>query len=514
MKNMKNRMLTIAIAGMVTLASCADLTVENLNNPDTERALSSVSDLTTLAESLYKSWYIDTHTYNGMYAATAVLADAASCSWGNFGMREMGTEPRPAFDNSPNYSYRNVNAQPFRTMYSINSSASDVIKAIKDPNIDFGADAARVEALARFAQGITMGQIALTFDRGYIVDENSEGEALTNPTAVSYGDLMDHAINKLVEAATIAKANSFTVSEAVINTPGGLDNEGFAKLAHSFAARFIANEGRTEAERAATDWNAVITHVSNGITSDFNINNDQWETGFWYNEHYIYLVYPGWARVDMRVINMMDDSYPSHNPDGLDFPAPDSARIFDNAEVDDRLWTDYTHLSSNNFRPERGLYFYSSFRYTRHNEYIGPWSAIMQEISMSEMHMYHAEALAQNGNLAGAAAILNDPAGARKVRGGLPDVAADAAAIHAAIHHERMVESFLDGVGNEWFDMRGRDMLQAGSPLHWPIPAEILETLGVTIPFYTYGGSSEPVGNGGEGTSWAAGTASGANAWR
>ena len=100
---------------------------------------------------------------------------------------------------------------------------------------------------------------------------------------------MDHAIAQLVAAATIAGANSFTVSEAVINTPGGLDNAGFAALAHSFAARFLANEGRTEAERAATDWNAVITHVSNGITSDFNINNDQWETGFWYNEHYIYL---------------------------------------------------------------------------------------------------------------------------------------------------------------------------------------------------------------------------------
>jgi hypothetical protein len=514
MKNMKNRILTIAIAGMVTLASCADLTVENLNNPDTERALSSVSDLTTLAEGLIKSWHNGIHSYSGMGMPTAVLADAASCSWGNVGMREMGTEPRPAFDNAPNYGYRYLTATPFSRMYSINSSATDVIKAIKDPNIDFGADAARVEAIARFAQGISMGYIALAFDRGYIIDENSEGEALTSPTLIPYSELMDHAIAKLVEAATIAGANSFTISESVINTPGGLDNAGFAALAHSFAARFLANEGRTEAERAATDWNAVITHVSNGITSDFNINNDQWETGFWYNEHYIYLVYPGWARVDMRVINMMDDSYPSHNPDGLDFPAPDSARIFDNADVDDRLWTDYTHLSSNNFRPERGLYFFSSFRYTRHNEYIGPWSAVMQEISMSEMHMYHAEALAQTGNLAGAAAILNDPAGARKVRGGLPDVAADAAAIHAAIHHERMVESFLDGVGNEWFDMRGRDMLQKGSPLHWPIPAEILETLGVTIPFYTYGGASEPVGNGGEGTDWAAGTASGAKAWR
>ena len=55
-------------------------------------------------------------------------------------------------------------------------------------------------------------------------------------------------------------------------------------------------------------------------------------------------------------------------------------------------------------------YISSQASVTRHNEYIGPWSAVMQEISMSEMHMYHAEAT-QTGNLAGAAAILNDPAG-------------------------------------------------------------------------------------------------------
>ena len=149
MKNMKNRILTIAIAGMVTLASCADLTVENLNNPDTERALSSVSDLTTLAEGLIKSWHNGIHSYSGMGMPTAVLADAASCSWGNVGMREMGTEPRPAFDNAPNYGYRYLTATPLSSMYSINSSASDVIKAIQNPDIDFGSDAARVEAAFR-----------------------------------------------------------------------------------------------------------------------------------------------------------------------------------------------------------------------------------------------------------------------------------------------------------------------------------------------------------------------------
>ena len=518
MKTMKNRILTIALAGMVTFASCADLTVENLNSPDTERALSSASDLTTLAEGLVKTWYNAIHNYDGFKMPAAVLADASSCSWGNVGMREMGTEPRPSFNNSPSYNYLYLAATPFTRMYSVNSSAVDVIKAVQGGVISFGSDGPRVEALSHFARGIAMGYIALAYDRGYIIDESTPQEEIISPTLVDYNTMMTHAIETLGKAATLAKENSFQLNETVIKTPGGVSSDQLAQLAHSFIARFMANVARTEAERAAVIWADVITHVSSGIQTDFAIINQlaPWQGADWYDEALIYSVYPGWGRVDMRVINMMDDSYPSHNPDGADFAAPDSARIYDNAEVDDRLWTDYQHLPSNNFRPERGLYFFSSFRYDRHRDYVGPWDAQLVDLSVSEMHMYHAEALAQTGNLAGAAAILNDPAGARKVRGGLPDVAADAAAIHAAIHHERMVETFLDGSGNEWFDMRGRDMLQAGSPLHWPIPADVLETLGFPLPYYTYGGASAPAtGNGApEGDYWTSGTASGAKSWR
>ena len=71
-----------------------------------------------------------------------------------------------------------------------------------------------------------------------------------------------------------------------------------------------------------------------------------------------------------------------------------------------------------------------------------------------------------------------------------------------------MIEQFLDGVGNEWFDMRGENA-EKGS--RFTGQSADTETLGVTVPFYTYGGQSEPVGNGGEGTDWAAGTASGAS---
>lgn len=491
MNTIKNKLLVLVSVVSISLFSCADLTVENLNQPDTERALASSSDLVTLADGLFKSWYNSVHSYNAVGMGTAVLADAATCSWGNQGMQLFGTEPRPAWDNAPNFSYAGITDYTFSRMYSINSSATDVLTAMAG-GVDFGADAKRIEAMAKFMQGLSSGYIALVFDQGYIVDENTTGADLTSPTLVPYGDIMSHAVGKLVEAATIAKANSFSISESVINTPGGLDSDQFAQLIHAFAARFTANVARTKAERSAVDWAAVQSHVANAIDSDFNIFADAWETGFWYNEHLVYLIYPGWGRVDMRIINMMDDSYSAWSNDGLDHPAPDSARIVDNAEVDDRFFTDFGYLPSNNFRPERGLYFFSNFRYTKHADYIGPYSKVLPEISLSEMHMLHAEALAQQGNVAGAAALVNDPVGARTVRGGLPAVAATADAVMDAIHHERMVEQLITGMGNEWFEMRGKDYLQAGSPLHLPLPASILETLGTEKPFYTFGGVGGP----------------------
>ena len=69
---------------------------------------------------------------------------------------------------------------------------------------------------------------------------------------------MDHAIAKLLKLLPFLKQIHLPLVSCNQNTPGELDNEGFAALAHSFAARFLTNEGRTEAERAATDWNAVI----------------------------------------------------------------------------------------------------------------------------------------------------------------------------------------------------------------------------------------------------------------
>lgn len=503
------------LLSLTILSSCNDLSVENLNNPDTERALNSEADLVTLAEGLYYEWYTSLNTWAGFGIGTSVLADAASSSWGNFGMREFGTEPRPAINNSPSWGYLYAMSNPFSYLYAINSSATDVMNALQNETLNFGNEAKKIEALAKFGQGMSMGYAALIFDQGYIVDETTSLDELANPVLVSYDDLMTHALKKLGEAATLAEDNVFDVGTSIINsTDGGLSSTQFAEVIHSYTARLLANVARNSTERALVNWDKVISHIQKGVKQDFTMVLDQWASGYWWNSRYIYSTRSGWTNVDMRIINMMNPAYPAHNPDGADFAQTDSATIYDTPSIDNRLFTDYGYNPSNFHRPERGLYFFSNWRYTRHAAYDGSYEGTMEDISLSEIHMLHAEALAQNGNLAGAATILNDPSGYRKTRGGLPDVAANKNDIMKAIHHERMIEQYLDAPGAEWFDMRGMDMLQAGSPLHFPIPADILESLGCQQPFYTYGGSSAPpTGNcAPEGDYWTNGTSQGG--WR
>ncbi|MBD3616386.1 MAG: hypothetical protein HUJ22_07420 [Gracilimonas sp.] len=486
-----NRIKNLMIVGLLTLTvGCADLAVENLNEPETERALASSEDLEGLANGLYRDFYLGNHNF-GAQMALAVGADAATASWGNAGMQLMGTEPRPAWDNSPNFSYAYVTEDQFEDMYSINSSATDVLKAMAS-GIEFD-NPNMIEAFAKFNQALSIGYIGLMFDQGYIVDENTTDEEISNPTLRPYGELIDHAVAKLNEVITISEANTFSLNSSMMQTTATMDNVFLEKLAHSYAARFLANAPRNLAETQAVDWSAVRTHAQNGIDSDFIVIGTS--DFLWYNYSGYYLVNPGWGRVDHYVINKMDPTYPAHNPDGTDYPAPDSANV-----VDERLFSDFQYLPSNNFRAERGLYFFSNFRHSRTDYYIGSWDGDLREVTTSEMDMYIAESHYHDQNYVLAKTVIDNSE--RISRGNMDPVLATEEEIWKAIHHERLVEQFNTGVGLEFFQMRKYDKLQEGTLLHFPIPASTLEVLGMTKPFYTFGGVDNADGQGTSSGGW------------
>ena len=185
----------------------------------------------------------------------------------------------------------------------------------------------------------------------------------------------------------------------------------------------------------------------------------------------------------MRIIHLMDPNTPDYWEDSFISLPPSSS-------PDARLLSDYQYLSSNNFRPDRGKYHFSSYRYSRMDEYLAIWVMNIVEFSRSENDMYKAEAMALLGNVAGAADVIN--AGTRTIRGQLPNVAADIDEVKSAIFYERMVEFSYTTMGIGFFEMRKEDLLQKGTLLHFPIPGRSLEA--IPEPNYTYGGTDGVAG--------------------
>ncbi|MBN2236063.1 MAG: hypothetical protein JW729_00800 [Bacteroidales bacterium] len=478
MKN-KNLIYGIVISFLFVFSGCQKLAVENLNNPDSATVLANPDDLGGLAGGIINGWFQKSQEYDGIALTLWVGADAGTCSWGNAAMRDFSNEPRNAWNNDAAYSYANVTRTYYLGMNNVLALSNQIINQIvvNGAELQTPAETAAVEAVGRFGQALGMGYIGIIFDKGFIVDETVNLESDEIP-AVPYTDMINAALVKLDQTIAICNANTFTLPSAWI--PGETwTNVELGKLANSMAARLLVNASRNAAENAAVDWARVKTYASNGIDFDFAPLADDIT---WYSLYQTYSVYGGWGQVDMRVIHMMDPNMPDYFPTSMSFDDLPNQGVATSADA--RLESDFEYLSSCPFRPERGSYHFSSYRYARLDPYLATWTTPMPEMRKAENDMLLAEAKLMTGDVPGAAAIVN--AGTRVTRGGLAPVAAVAADVAAAIKYERTIELFLTGFGLEFFDMRRADMLQVGTPLHFPIPQQQLDVM--LMENYTFGG--------------------------
>jgi len=458
------------------------LKVENENQPDFDKVFSNGAALENLASGLYVTIYNGEHAGASAQCMLAVAADNVSCSWGNFGMRDNSWEPRNnSWNNAPTYSYNASTLNLWNNMYSSINTASDVIKAMgTGVNVGAnGADNARAKAFCRFAQGVGYGNLALVFDKAFIVDEKTTVAEATLASASAYTKVAESALVYLDEAAALATANTFTIPKSWMGADKDYTSVEFKKLINTYAARILAYTPRNKTQLAAVNWAKVKTYADGGLTSDFIVMQDGGAK--WYDESGDYLVYQGWGVTDNYVVNMMDPTMPKHWDDLSTFPYPTEST----APIDQRLVSDFEYVASQWFQAARGYYHYSPYRNKRYDELyvaaVGPKPQIMKV----ENDMLKAEARAYTSDLAGAATIIN--ASTRKTRGQMANVAAVAADVVQAIHHERNVEMYTTGMGLQFFEMRKRDLLQKGTPLHFPIPAKTQQTMGLTVPFYTFG---------------------------
>jgi len=475
--SLNNSLRILLIFIFISFSSCADLEVLNTNDIGTDDLVKDPQEIKNLAGSQFNVWfYAEQHNNNSPGPAMWVMADWGTVTFANYATKDLSEEPRIFMNNTPTYFYRNVTNIFWRKMYSALTSSNTVIKAIED-GIEIGNEneTMMVKGMAYFMQGISNGYIGLVFDKAYPSDENTDYVTIER---TDYKESINIGIAQLEKAIEIFDNYTFDTPEEWMTK--SYSNTYMSQLAHSFIARLMVYSPRNTAQTDAVDWAKVLEHAQAGISEDFAVEGDGLGNT-WMSWYKYYLARPDWGKVDMRVIHMMDNTQPANWPEaGIDV-LPFNG-VMDSQ--DNRAYTDFEYNTANS-RPERGKYRWSSHRYKRMDEYIqNDFFAPIVLMRKAENDLFMAEALARLNRYPEAATIIN--AGTRTTRGNLPNISNDAEAVNEAIFYERTIELPLTGMGIEFFDMRRHGLLQDGSLLHFPIPAQQLEI--IEEPFYTYGG--------------------------
>jgi len=532
------RSMMAAVALVGAAAGCTgDLAVENPNSPDAKRAFSDPATIAALASGSIRTWAIVRQEYNhGLLFDT--MADSYTAAWNNFNIRyyaSYGNEctQRCGWANTQTSSFYAQIETAWYGFYSALSSVNDALIAIRKNGaiINNVADTKRIETIGVLMQGVVYANIALNYDQGFIVDENTD---LSDPGALplkTRQEMRDAAIAKLNEAYTLATANSFTTPATWFGAVNGRSytSAQLARLIRTMQAELLAQYPRNAAENGAVNWAQVATFASAGLSSaggtdlTFFQDLDVWYDGVknWGND-------VGTVRVDTRVAaiitdgpnpakvhvtpwpassNPIPDAYDKRVGDGSWGPDDDIVGAGTYAETAN-AGTDFAYTATNPYSAARGTYHRSQLGHMRHSYLAYPGYGLPTENVQGQSPLYSqtyndllwAEGLLRSGgSKATAAQLINKT---RVTRGGLSPLTGSEsdAVLLRALQYEQEVELLGLGVVPFWNARRvtpagytqaqpcpALKCLWQGTPRHMPIPAKELGLLRKEL--YTFGGS-------------------------
>lgn len=538
--------LVVAAAAIVTV-SC-DLNVSNPNDPDKIRSLGQPSGLQQLLGGAFRTWVETRENYYVM--PLDAQADNYTASWNNAAMRfysSVGSDCpiRCGWSNSstaPEAAGGPTVEVLWYGYYNVLTTANNVLNGIENLHVCFDTDCSvdstltqRNKAVARMFQGMSLAGIAMVYDQGFIVDENTD---LSNPKNLPFStrqEVRDAAIAKFNQAYTEAGVLPWNteVEWAGIGSSTAYTNVQIQQLIRTMQAELIAMYPRNSAENTAADWAAVANYASQGVSSgtpftfQYNIDLTTRECGVaciktWGNS-------VSTERVDTRVAALLTTNHvdpwpsPGGNPcptasadkrvgDGTFGPAANAN--YDQVSIlpaDAGAGTDYACAGVAIFPPARGSYHQSNLQHVRYHFLAYRGEDLPADDGTGEDPLYTtqmndllwAEGLIRSGgNAATAAGLINN---SRVTRGGLTALTGGEGtpALITALQYEQEIEFMGQGV-TPFFNRRrsgynapaagGRpayvDGLITGTPRHMPVPAKELDIL--TRAVYTFGGPSGP----------------------
>lgn len=475
------------LMGLILLAlfSCDSTDVPNTNSPTAAAVLGAPTDYQSVVDGAYYSWWNALHKYNP-YMTLNVAADFSTSSWGNFGMRDVGTVSDTPYglgdhspiNNSTTYDSRAFYQTPY---YGLSSAIVSVNTIFEQINIngtqvietDGTDNTNHVLASGYFIRGISYGYLSLLYDKGFVYIEGQDPATLNPDSLVSYTEVYNQAMSDLNKAIELGNNLS---SMSVVGFNGiVLNKTQFLQLANSYIAQITAQLARTATENNTTDWSKVLTAANNGINWDFAPIGDGGTN--WWHANYLFNN-PTWVRLDQKIVNMVDSSQPYPFPSSGSYSIPPSM-------PDQRFGVgkDFVPQGSIPFRSDRGIYFYSYYAIQKYNGYRSDLTQPMISFSEVNNDLLIAEALIRtNGDKVRAASLINKT---RVTRGGLNPASASDSDLMDKLFYERYLNAF-EGPGSALFDRRRTDDLGAKQFKDLPIPALELQTIGAEL--YTTGG--------------------------
>lgn len=507
-----------AAAAALSLAACSDiLDVENKNNPETRRVLATAGDV----ESLIRSSF--TQAKRPMLALETVNMQMPSMSFensamaANFGMIERSQFPRLAINNIVSDQFHTHSYLFWAGQYAAVRSASDGLAKLNEAGFTLGSVAsdARGKAFGKFVLGLATANLAVTFDQAAIYDETVPASEVV--VLSPYADVMAAALGHFDEAITFSQ----TMSTLPVDWLGvEMSPARFRQVVNSFKARYRTQVARTPTERQAVNWAAVITEVDAGITTDYEVvdddNQSSWD--FWMHD---YMSFKGaWHQVPYVVSGMVDTSGAYQGW----MATPINSRTPVILQTPDLRWPQGTTFAAQQANPgvyiraktnlqgeggwvraERGTWRWSHYVNDRFADYYAESNVglPLPVIQVVEMNLLKAEALIRLNRQAEALPLIN---ASRVGNGGLPPATLLGSAgitscvpklpdgtcgnLLETLKHEKRIEQFLTIYGGWFFDSRGWGDLPAGTALSYPVPARELEVR--QLPLYTFGGVGNP----------------------
>lgn len=507
----------LGVTAALLLAGCQDLEVTNPNNPDRERSTSLPGDVQSLVASSFTTFWPNTQG-NWPGITLSAIADEATSGFADFGILELSSEPRAAFNNSTIYSRRFVSEDPWYSLYGVISNVNDALAAMDRGLVitEGGVNVTpRARAFAKLMQGISHGYLALYFDQASIADETMDPATAEFPL-VPYAEVSAAAISQLEAAIQIATANSFTIPSAGWINGVTLTNQDLARVANTFIAKFLAYTPRTPAERAAVNWNKVITHVDAGITADVA---PVAISGVLFSDYRRLMarqrtVTPGdFSRLDNHLVGPSDTTgafqawlntpLASRNP--FQLRTPD--RRIHAAGNPAALGKYFGYHTATLYAADRGLYHRSRYYYWRAG-FGNTWeNGVQQWLTRTEMNLLKAEALIRTNRAADAIPLINL---SRVANGELPPITTvdgppqanscvpkkfngQCGSLWDALKYEKRIEMTGVEPAVSWYDARGWGTIVEGSMIQLPIPAREREVQRATV--YTFGGAPGQAGS-------------------